>query len=688
MKKQMERMRVRIEQNLNRTEKSVVLTQDLLKIEEIISSYKHVCQTVHKKFSEGIQGYGKGTDGQSIERRLKKSTDFSLGQTLTEQGRLLTKGHSSSCLGQVLVETGQLCTSTGMNLVQYEISVEQLVLSELDQVIKTDLPNILQERKQLDRLILELDTSKARLKDAKEETEKQGATVNRVEKMSEELDDMARKVEQARDLLATDMMSFMAKDAELANLIAKYLDFKREYHTSIAEQVMLAQPKVDSVLLTKRGFPIFGTSIADHLEGFSLTSGIAFPLQLCATRLVELGLEEEGLFRLAAGASKVKRFRAEIEAGYASLAGLDLADHHILTTIIKSYLRELPEPLMGADLYHDWLEAGKLDGEDRFDVIWNLLQHESLPRENYRNIQYLFKFLHEVTKLSELNKMTASNLAIVITPNVIWDCEGVHDTMDVSVGNSLAQVVELIIDQYDWFFQNDDQSLDWGADLPTTSLGPCPPPPPGPEAETLGFALASVGQTSLPSTSSPVPTTRERKSKGKKAPAPPGESPGPSPQHHNQSGEIGWATQPAPLSPVLLRRDSPASSPRATKSHESSPAYQRSKSSESRVISQPPSHPPPNPKSYEPRVISHPPSHPPPNPPTQSNLSTTMPDLTNMSTSLYPTLSQDEDIDTPTENEKSTAQFPVPAPRFSKPALPNKPEGLSRSGPGFTQCLS
>ena len=37
---------------------------------------------------------------------------------------------------QVLVETGGLCTSTGMNLVQYEISVEQLVLTELDTVLK------------------------------------------------------------------------------------------------------------------------------------------------------------------------------------------------------------------------------------------------------------------------------------------------------------------------------------------------------------------------------------------------------------------------------------------------------------------------------------------------------------------------------------------------------------------------
>ena len=263
---------------------------------------------------------------------------------------------------QVLQETGAVCTGVGQNLVQYEISVEQLVVQELETVLKTDLPTILKERKQLDQLILELDTAKARLHTARQEEQNQGGPLAgaKVDRMVEELDDMARKVEQARDLLATDMMSFMAKDAELANLIAKFLDFKLDYHSSIAEQVRLTQPKLDTILLTKRGFPIFGSSLSVHLASFPLPSGIAYPIQLCVTRLVMLGLEEEGLFRLAAGSSKVKRLRAELEAGLSSLPSLETADHHVLTAIIKSYLRELPDPLLGADLYQDWVEAGQL----------------------------------------------------------------------------------------------------------------------------------------------------------------------------------------------------------------------------------------------------------------------------------------------------------------------------------------
>jgi len=637
MKKHMDKLKVQVSQSLNRTEKSVVLSNELLKLEETIASYKHVCQTIHKKFSEGLQGYGKGTDGGAIERRLKKSTDFTLGQCLTEQGRLLTKLSPTSCLGQVLVETGGLCTSTGMNLVQYEISVEQLVLTELDNVLKVDLPAISSGRKQLDRLILELDTAKARLKTAREEEQQHSggphgqAGAQRAERLAEELDDMDRRVEQARDMLATDMMTFVAKDAELGGLIGKYLQYKREYHSSMVDQVLLTEPRVDTVLLSKRGFPIFGTSLSQHLHCFNIASGIAYPIQLCITRLVDLGLEEEGLFRLSAGTAKVKRLRAEIEAGQASLATLEAgaSDHHLLTATIKSYLRELPEPLLGCELYQDWVEAGNLEGEDKFDAIWNLLQHEQLPRENYRNIQYLFKFLHEVTQHSEQNKMTASNLAIVITPNVIWETESVHDPMDVNMGNCLAGVIELIITQYNWFFQN-DELLEWGLGLPSFPLA-CRPPSP-----SNGSDLCPLPPSiNLPPMASPVPTTRERRRAGTGKSKAPGGPVSPS------SG--------TPNSPVPAQRDSPGSHRVKSAQDEGAiiPTTNRSRSMDGRLSA---------------KVGNLPPQHPPPTPPQGCQ----------QTNSLYPDLSLPPSPD-------AERQIPIPAPRFSKPALPNKPEGLARN---------
>ena len=51
--------------------------------EETVLAYKQVCSTIHKKLCEYIPSAGKGTDGQSVERRLKKTSDFLLGQSLS-----------------------------------------------------------------------------------------------------------------------------------------------------------------------------------------------------------------------------------------------------------------------------------------------------------------------------------------------------------------------------------------------------------------------------------------------------------------------------------------------------------------------------------------------------------------------------------------------------------------------------
>ena len=74
--------------------------------EETVSTYKQVCAVVQKKLLEYFPSAGKGTDGQSVDKRLKRTADFLLGQSLIEQGRVLSKQQNSTCLGQVTV-TGE-----------------------------------------------------------------------------------------------------------------------------------------------------------------------------------------------------------------------------------------------------------------------------------------------------------------------------------------------------------------------------------------------------------------------------------------------------------------------------------------------------------------------------------------------------------------------------------------------------
>lgn len=55
---------------------------------------------------------------------------------------------------------------------------------------------------------------------------------------------------------------------------------------------------------------------------------------------------------------------------------------------------------------------------------------QSLPRHNYNLLYKLILFLQEISKESELNKMTAANLAIVFMPN-LCECFECHDCITV-----------------------------------------------------------------------------------------------------------------------------------------------------------------------------------------------------------------------------------------------------------------
>lgn len=58
------------------------------------------------------------------------------------------------------------------------------------------------------------------------------------------------------------------------------------------------------------------------------------------------------------------------------------------------------------------------DDETKLDATRDVLKR--LPPRNLPIVKELFAFLKEVEAQSAVNKMTASNLAIVMGPNLIW----------------------------------------------------------------------------------------------------------------------------------------------------------------------------------------------------------------------------------------------------------------------------
>ncbi|RZF35175.1 hypothetical protein LSTR_LSTR012380 [Laodelphax striatellus] len=127
-------------------------------------------------------------------------------------------------------------------------------------------------------------------------------------------------------------------------------------------------------------------------------------------------LETEGLFRRSANVSVVKEFKNRINQGLP----VDFAeDVHIAAVLLKTFLRELEEPLLTFELYDEITQFQSIAKDERPRQV-KILILEKLPEDNYQVLKYIVLFLSKVMDRCDLNKMTSSNLAVVFGPNLVW----------------------------------------------------------------------------------------------------------------------------------------------------------------------------------------------------------------------------------------------------------------------------
>ncbi|XP_050775227.1 rho GTPase-activating protein 44 isoform X4 [Gopherus flavomarginatus] len=266
------------------------------------------------------------------------------------------------------------------------------------------------------------------------------------------MEEAANRVEICRDQLSADMYNFVAKEIDYANYFQRLIEVQAEYHRKSLALLQNVLPQIKAQQEAWIEKPSFGKPLEEHLA----ISGreIAFPIEACVTMLLECGMQEEGLFRVAPSASKLKKLKAALDCCVVDVQEYS-ADPHAIAGALKSYLRELPEPLMTFELYDEWIQASNIQDQDkRLQALWNAC--EKLPKANYNNIRYLIKFLAKLTEYQDANKMTPSNVAIVLGPNLLWpQAEGNITEMMTTVSLQIVGIIEPLIQHADWFFPGD-----------------------------------------------------------------------------------------------------------------------------------------------------------------------------------------------------------------------------------------
>ncbi|KAM5241357.1 rho GTPase-activating protein 22 isoform 2-T2 [Hipposideros larvatus] len=187
------------------------------------------------------------------------------------------------------------------------------------------------------------------------------------------------------------------------------------------------------------GGGIFGQRLEDTVHHERKYGPRLAPLlvEQCVDFIRERGLTEEGLFRMPGQANLVRDLQDSFDCGEKPLFD-STTDVHTVASLLKLYLRELPEPVVPFARYEDFLSCAQLLTKDEGEGTLELAkQVSSLPLANYNLLRYICKFLDEVQSHSNVNKMSVQNLATVFGPNILRP--QIEDPVTIMEGTSLVQ---------------------------------------------------------------------------------------------------------------------------------------------------------------------------------------------------------------------------------------------------------
>ena len=163
----------------------------------------------------------------------------------------------------------------------------------------------------------------------------------------------------------------------------------------------------------------------------------------------EYGLTTEGIFRVPGEAYAVDTFQRIFDSGATEVDFRGCSVHDV-ATLLKLYLRMLPEPLVPFKVYPSLVSI-----QSRFEEDDNVSKRDKelatlikdMPLCNRRVLKYLLAFLKDLSDHHKQTKMNSSNLALVFVPNVV---RPEKDTVDTAMQSPIVQrIFESLIENHE-----------------------------------------------------------------------------------------------------------------------------------------------------------------------------------------------------------------------------------------------
>uniref|UniRef100_A0A8C9SWN5 Myosin IXA n=1 Tax=Scleropages formosus TaxID=113540 RepID=A0A8C9SWN5_SCLFO len=155
------------------------------------------------------------------------------------------------------------------------------------------------------------------------------------------------------------------------------------------------------------------------------------------------GLYTEGIYRKSGSTNKIKELKQGLDTDVDSM-NLDDYNIHVIASVFKQWLRDLPNPLLTFELYEEFLRAMGL--QDKREVIRGVYSViDQLSRTHLSTLERLIFHLVRIALQEETNRMSANALAIVFAPCILRCPDSIDPLQSVQDISKTTACVELII---------------------------------------------------------------------------------------------------------------------------------------------------------------------------------------------------------------------------------------------------
>ncbi|KAK9686207.1 hypothetical protein K7432_015235 [Basidiobolus ranarum] len=113
---------------------------------------------------------------------------------------------------------------------------------------------------------------------------------------------------------------------------------------------------------------VFGIELSLLMKREDGSYSLPVLIEKCLREVEERGLYEVGIYRISGMASAIEQLRQSFnkDSEAVDLSSEEWRDINVISGVLKQWLRELPEPVLTFDLYHDFISAAGRTSNDVF----------------------------------------------------------------------------------------------------------------------------------------------------------------------------------------------------------------------------------------------------------------------------------------------------------------------------------